>query len=72
MKDSGEFIAHEMINPSNGDVQEVENHEKHMELKALGYVHHGHDMGTDDDHGATKLRTMTLITQVVICFLIQN
>ena len=54
VKDSGEFIAHEMINPSNGDVQEVENHEKHMELKALGYVHHGHDMGTDDDHGATR------------------
>jgi protein SCO1/2 len=54
MKDSGELMAHEMINPSDGDVQKVENHEKHMKLKALGYVHHGHDMGTDHDHSATK------------------
>jgi len=65
--DHANFKAHEMINPENGDVHKVENHERHMELMKLGYVHHGHDMATnkdshdshemvaDDEHSSTEM-----------------
>ncbi|MBT68186.1 MAG: SCO family protein [Thiotrichales bacterium] len=64
MGHNDEFMVHEMINPENGDVQKVENHERHMELMKLGYVHHGHDMATnkdshemvaDDEHSSTEM-----------------
>ena len=39
MGHNDEFMVHEMINHSSGDVQKVETSERHMELKKLGYVH---------------------------------
>jgi len=39
-----------MINPENGDIQKVTTHEKHLELKELGYVHKEHDMSLGIDY----------------------
>ena len=39
LENNNEFIAHEMINPENGDIQKVTTHAKHIELKELGYVY---------------------------------
>ena len=52
MSEGGEFMVHEMINTESGDVQKVEDHAKHMELKELGYVHKVNDM--DNENSATK------------------
>ena len=52
MSEGVEFMVHEMINTESGDVQKVEDHAKHMELKELGYVHKVNDM--DNENSATK------------------
>ena len=52
MSEGVEFMVHEMINTESGDVQKVEDHAKHMELKELGYVQKIN--GMDNENSATK------------------
>ena len=65
VKDSGEFIAHEMINPSNGDVQELMSissslgvyHEvvESQKLALEDHSNHGHGDHYDIDHTSSYL-----------------
>ena len=53
-----DFNTHKMINNATGDIQNVETHEKHLELMKLGYVHYEHDshkMVADEKPSSTKV-----------------